>query len=168
MPTAGPFPVGQPLLVEHGHAALRPDVGTAVHAHGCEHTRAPLGERRPNCIGKLSEIESHEVLSLYQFCLIRCARAASFGSPEYHHSRAETEQQHRRNDADRCGLPQVGVGSANHRHCEYSPSCNRHLLGKQPHLVYRLTSPGYDLESLFREVVRWNERWVGAEGAEGP
>lgn len=34
-------------------------------------------------------------------------------------------------------------------------------------LVYRLTSPGYDLESLFREVDRWNERWVGAEGAEG-
>ncbi len=34
-------------------------------------------------------------------------------------------------------------------------------------LVYRLTPPGHDLESLFREVDRWNERWVGAEGAEG-
>ncbi len=35
-------------------------------------------------------------------------------------------------------------------------------------LVYRLTSAGHDLESLFREVDRWNERWVEAEGAEGP
>lgn len=34
-------------------------------------------------------------------------------------------------------------------------------------LVYRLTSPGQDLEGLFREVDRWNERWAGADGAEG-
>jgi len=34
-------------------------------------------------------------------------------------------------------------------------------------LGYRLTSPGHDLESLFREVDRWNERWAGVEGAKG-
>lgn len=35
-------------------------------------------------------------------------------------------------------------------------------------LVYRLTPPGHDLETLFREVDRWNERWIEAEGVEGP
>lgn len=34
-------------------------------------------------------------------------------------------------------------------------------------LSYRLTAPGHGLEGLFREVDRWNERWVASDGAEG-
>lgn len=30
-------------------------------------------------------------------------------------------------------------------------------------LIYRLTVPGRDFESLFREVDRWNERWIAAD-----
>lgn len=35
-------------------------------------------------------------------------------------------------------------------------------------LTYRLTSPGHGLEALFREVDRWNERWIAAGGTTGP